>query len=636
MEKISLRIKILLAIVSLIIAICPFLGGGLTEDFAWSVILLLSALVLILFAFYIIIEKKEILLEKKPWPLFFLIIFIVVGVLSSIFSIRTYNSWSELIIWLAAIVIFFIFSQLSSEKIIKYFSWLYLAVGSAVSLTGFFLYIFSQAKTNLRLESVFYQPNLLAGFLISILPIALTLSFLDNKKNIKILLFLINILIGTAFILTFSYTGWFCLLFVLIILFIKYRQKLFNKKFLFVALLSLLIIISSVFIIRYAHTASWQTTTSISQTISEEHAAISYTQRLDFIKMGSAIFLKYPLTGIGFNNLKLVFVQLQKNVVETPRSLHNHYLDLLVAMGIFGLLSFVGFIISLCKKNKKVTSNFYCFGLFLGCLGILLHGAIDFAWQSQIIVINFFIFSGLLYGLYLRNNQTVTKKNKLLRIAIIILCLIFASIFLLRGIQIYLGNRYQANGDFYQDARNLNVALESYQTAWKYNKDPNLLGKIGIIEYTKKKYEAAEKTSLHWLKLSPQDANAYQLLGRVYRQQNKITEAEAQLTKAIALNPLNNIEIKNDLMEIYLQEKKYTLIIEQVDPFLDIYQDKPTVNDQIMDSTNMNMAKMLDYLGEAYLAQGVPAKAKESWERALAIRPSFQIAKNKLDELEKQ
>lgn len=636
MEKISLRIKILIIILALIVVICPFLGGGLTEGFVYEIILILTGLTVFLYSMVLQVQKEKIIWEKNPWPLVFLGLFIIALILSSIFSIRPYNSVSDSIIWLCGIFLFFLLSQLTNEGIIKKFSWLFIIIGGLVSLIGFVLFIISKSEMDLRLDSVLYNPNSLAGYLIGIWPIALVLLFSDLKKSWKILLITLNIIIGTAFILTVSYTGWASMLPILLFIIFYFHKKIFKIKFVLASLISIVIIISALFCLRFYHNKSTPTGAEIAPAVSSSHAISSFTQRQYFLQVGYEIFVKHPITGIGLNNLKLAYQQIQNNVIETPRSTHNNYLDLLVETGLLGLLVFLGFIFSLFFKITKFKNNYFILGLFLGWLGLLMHGAVDFAWQTKIVIINFFVISGLLYGYYLKQTETkhISSQQKVKYNLIIILLLIFSILFIARGVQIFYSNYLQSEGERYQELQGYTKAIDNFQQAWKINKDPELLAKIGILQYTKEDYTAAETTAKQWIINSPQDANAYQLLGRIYKEQNKLAEADEQFTKAVSLNPLNNIEINTDLMEIYLMQKKYSEIIAATDPYLTINSEKINTTSELVKITNIDRAKMLNYLGEAYLALGDKTKAKESWQRALTERPSYAVVQEKINQLE--
>jgi len=636
MEKISLRIKILLIILTLIMTVCPFLGGGLTEGFVYEIILILTGLTVFLFSMVLLVQKEKIIWEKKPWPLIFLGLFIIALILSNIFSIRPYNSFSDSIIWLAGFFIFFLLAQLANEGIIKKFSWLFIIIGSLVSLVGFVLFIVSKSEMDLRLDSVLYNPNTLASYFIGIWPIALVLLFSELKKVWKILLIILNIIIGVAFLLTVSYTAFASLLPILLFIVFYFRKNIFKTKFIITGIISILIITAALFSLRFYHNQSTPTGTETAPAVSSAHAISSFQQRQYFLRVGYEIFIKHPIIGIGLNNLKLAYQQIQNNVIETPRSTHNNYLDLLVETGFLGLLGFLGFIITLFIKSIKIKNNYYALGLLLGWTGLLLHGAVDFAWQTKIVIINFFIISGLLYGYYLKQTETkhISSQRKIKYNLIIIFLLIFSFFFIARGVQIFYSNYLQSEGERYQELQAFTKAIDNFQQAWKINKDPELLSKIGILQYTKEEYDTAEKTAKEWIKNSPEDANAYQLLGRIYKEQNKMPEAEVQLAKALVLNPLNNIEIKTDLMEIYLLQNKYAEIITDTDPYLIINSEKINVTSELNKITNIDRAKMLNYLGEAYLALGDKEKAKESWQRALTERPSYGIVQEKINQLE--
>jgi O-antigen ligase len=626
MENLSLRVYLLIFIISLIIIICPWLGGGLIEGFTYEAILILTALGIFLFVTLIIIEKKQLILEKSFLYLF-LLIFIIALIISSIFSIRTYNSWSESIMWLSGIAIFFIFSQINNERIVRIICWINIIMATAVSFAGFILFMLSASETDLRLDSVLYNPNLLAGYLIGLWPIAMSIIFLEQKKIFKVILYIFNIIIGTGFILTVSYTGWVSFLPIIFLWIIYFRKKIFTKKNIVFTILACLLIFICTSGLRYFYTSSIKQGISIQKTISSSHGTSSYNQRIYFLEAGKKIFMDYPLTGIGLGNMKLGYQKIQENILETPRSLHNNYMDIAVETGILGILGWLGFIIVLCFKNiiyLKENKNYYFIGLFLGWLGMLLNGCLDFAWQIKIVVINFFIISGLLYGMCLKN-----KKIKNIKIFFIVFLILLSLLFLGRGVQIFFSHYYQIQGERYEGLSGYKKAITAYQTAWKYNKDPALLSKTGIAQYTKKYYADAEKTALLWIEKSSHDPSAYQLLGRVYKEQNQLVEAREQFLKAHELVPLINTEIEQDLIEIYFLLNEYDNVIQESEYFMNIYN---TYNRSGYNTNlSLNLARILDYQGQAYLALNNKEKACASWQTALKERPSYGNAQQKID-----
>lgn len=631
MENLSLRAHILIFILGLIAIICPWLGGGLTEGFAYEAILILTALGLLIFCAMLKLEKQELLIEKKPYPYIFLFLFITALIISSIFSLRHYNSWSEAVMWLAGIAVFFVFSQIGNEKVSMIICWLNILMATAISLAGFVLFFISSSESDLRLDSFLYNPNLLAGYLIGLWPIAMSIIFSSQKK---IILYILNIIIGTGFILTVSYTGWVSFLPILFFWLIYFRKKIFTKKGILSTGLAVILIFSCTASLRYFHTSSIEQGLSIQKTISSSHGASSFAQRLYFLEAGRQVFLEDPWTGIGLGNMKLAYQKIQDNILETPRSLHNNYFDLAVETGIIGIIGWLGFILILlykCNDYLKKEQNYYFFGLFMGWLGMLINGCFDFAWQIKIVVINFFIFSGLLYGMYMKFVETMhaaSLQKRKLNIIIFILIL-FSLLFLCRGVQIFISQNNQTNGERYEELQGYRKAIIAYQTAYKYNKNPALLSKIGILLYTKEEYASAEETAQNWIKNSPNDPAAYQLLGRIYKQQNKLAEAKKQFLKAHALAPLVNTEIEQDLIEIYYLLKEYDILIENSEAYMNIYNTKNRSG--FNKELTLNLAKILDYQGEAYLALDDKEKACASWQQALVERPSYGMAQQKID-----
>lgn len=637
MKQLSTRTKILLMALAAIIIVSPWLGGGSVEGVVFELIFILTALALFLLMMVFRVEEKELIITKKPWAFIFLGVFIVAGIISSVFSIQIYESWSLFLLFLAEIAIFFILTQITNKNVLKAGAWLFIIMGSLVSLAGFVLYFISASERDFRLDSVLYNPNFLAGYLIGILPVSLIALFLVSSKKIKILLYILNIILSTAFLLTISYTGFVSLVPLLIFIAIYFRKKIFQKQNILLAISLIIIIVLSAFTLQSIRSYTSGQEQDLQTAAYNVATSDSESYRLNYLKTGGTIFSENAVGGIGLGNIKLAYQEIQKTISETPRSTHNVYLDILIEMGILGIIGFVGFILVLFFRNIKLISreNIYFTGLFLGWVGILIHGAIDFIWEKQIIVVHFFVLSGLLYGYYLstKTSLVITKKfNKIFALVFILLVLLFIG----RGVQVAMGQYYHTRGEHHEELSSYNSSIGFYEQAWQINKDPKSLARIGVLQYATNQLEAAEQSALQWIEVSPNDAESYQLLGRVYKLQGNLESAEKQFKKALELSPLVHSSIMLDLIENYYLLGKYDSIISEVDPYIEIYntQNRQQPTELRKAEISLNLAKMLDYLGETYLIQGDRDKARESWERAISERPAYGIAKNKLQALE--
>ncbi len=640
MEPISKRIYILLVILAFLAILGPIINIGYNEGIFYESAMIVAAFALLCLCLFFTSEKRNLIFEQRPWPLFFLFLFIIGGIISSLFAIVKYRSWSEFMLWLAGIVIFFVLSQIVNGKVLKKAAWFFVLFGFAVSIFGLFLYLYIKKPMFYRAYAPMLNPNVLAGYLIGIFPISLSLFFLEAKNKTKILVYLINIVIGILFILTISYTGWLSLLIVLAFGIYLFKDKIWNKRLLLNVLICILLIFFGAVIFRYLFGLSLKE--SLILHIPKGNEIASASHRFLYFKAGVKIFFDNFLTGVGLRNFTFPYLKMLESIKEVPTSTHNNYLDIALGTGIFGITGFVGFVvilfwksISFLKKNKDI----YFTGVFLGWLGMAINSGLDFNWEVKIIVINFWIFSGLLYGFWLQQNREKTIERKFSKPILALFAIVALSLFI-KGLLIFLGTNYQVWAEKYQAMGDNREALSFYQRSWEFNNNPSVLIEIAQLHFDEAvlkndpgAWQLAEETAKKVILEAPNQYFSYELLGRVYAAQKKFNEASEQYEKALQLNPRFSVDLNVEAVETYLELGKYQKAVQKVSNYLAIYdsqdylsyyasllasipdKSKGNLEDQSL-GVSKAIARLLEDQGKAYLALGDEEGAKESQQKA--------------------
>lgn len=325
---------------------------------------LLLLMVATVFFIKSICQNEFQLFIRKKW-LLILLPFFVATALSMLNAhhfinvIKQAMYWSEIVImaWLAAITIK---NREDMEKIVMTM----IIIGVITSLIGIIqtlagpqaafntgkeLFTIDQGQT-MRAYGSLGHPNQLAGYLILLIPITF-IQFVESTNRVKrSLLGLGAIVICTALILTFSRGGWLAIMLVGIILIYLNIPK---KMAMIVALVAALSAV--VFILNYGplgktKSAVMERVVSFAQPEKED----SVNFRGVCYQTGFKMFQQHPWLGFGAGNYQ---ANINKYFNESyyaweaiNKHIHNWYLQLLIEVGLIGLLAFLWIVFNLFKR----------------------------------------------------------------------------------------------------------------------------------------------------------------------------------------------------------------------------------------------------------------------------------------------
>lgn len=325
----------------------------------------LYSYLLLAFLFIWIASKKIPLSAIKPIdrPL---IIFTFSILISVIFAQDKINGIRELYKYITGISLFLISASLSPKNQSRVIRCIILS-GLIISLLAIYQYFFgfqhllnyiAQQKitdsfildyaSRRRVFFPFITPNTLGGYLIMIIPLALTRPPIEKK--------MLLLPLCLALFLTQS-LGALLSLFLGLGVYL-YLKRGFKKRKVFF-LLGLLLITVLIFMAR---------------TTAQQHnqPAFSTVMRLSYWKDTLRIILAHPLIGVGLGNFNLL----------QSRYAHNSYLQIWAETGIFSLIAFLWLVLSIIKSSlKKLNNASYknqLIGLLTSCITFLIHNFIDF------------------------------------------------------------------------------------------------------------------------------------------------------------------------------------------------------------------------------------------------------------------
>ncbi len=281
-----------------------------------------------------------------------------------------------------------------------------------------------------KIFSTFVFPPALAGFIILILPLSLSvlLSKIDIPSRI-----LAGVVCAGAFMclfFTFSKGGWLASLISLILwsfIFFGRRSRRHLTKIIIVNLLIITVICISFFCELFPQVTPGGFTGS-------------FKFRLAYWKAGMAMVRDYTPIGSGPGTFGSIYAKYRIPGAEETQMAHNNYLQVASELGLGGLLTFLwGCIVFLTAGwrviTKRVSSLTFTdtgaivIGSYVGIIAFLIHSIADFNLYIPGITTNVFLLGGLLMGSEAPRSEGRIPKGRTLPPAVTILLtagLIFA------------------------------------------------------------------------------------------------------------------------------------------------------------------------------------------------------------------
>jgi O-antigen ligase len=314
----------------------------------------------------------------------------LVAAISIIYSVDRYLTLKESMILVANIMAFYMLvGFLSSAHRIRLFIAVLISAGLSVSLLGLLQYFFvykvilkdfvpyilsavSEHMISLkRIGSCFGWPNVLAGFLMLILPLSFVCTFTVVNKRERYYATVITLVISLAMLFTYSITAWVSLIFAALasaILLLKSEKIRPSRLTIFI--ISAISVLIALIIMNKRRTP---------------FTGYSFSSRIMFLKSALLMIKDHPFLGRGLGTFGVV----NPNYISLPegfsRYAHNAYLQVWAETGIIGLLPFISVIWLVLKKAvyglrscRDREARLLLAGLLCGIISFLLDNANSF------------------------------------------------------------------------------------------------------------------------------------------------------------------------------------------------------------------------------------------------------------------
>lgn len=333
-----------------------------------------------------------------------IILYILIILISTITSIDPSGSFRDLALHLGGLS--FLFVMINSVKDKKDFNIIVTVLvfsASLVALYGLYQYLIgveieaawvdleNNPGMRTRVYSVFNNPNILAEYLVMIIPLSVSLFWYSKKLSKKIIFLGLTLIMVLALVLTQSRGGWLGFAFSALIFILLIEKRL---------LLTLVpISIGGVFLLPDS---------IINRILSIGNLRdSSNAYRITMWGITKDIIRDNWVAGVGFGHQP--FKQTFETYIRTMPTFHAHntYLQTAAEMGIPGLVAFLLFLFTLFKygiKNLVKQDDKYirvmAAGVLAGLGGVLFHGLVENILYLPRIIFTFWIMVSLILCLF--------------------------------------------------------------------------------------------------------------------------------------------------------------------------------------------------------------------------------------------
>ncbi len=619
--------------------------------------------VFLLFAIWsvrVMLSKKVVVRRTKLD--FILLAFLGIFALATVFSIHyptslygRYGRYEGFITYLAYASVFFF----SSQSFINYERMKILAISiisSAVVVSCYglaqhlgydFITWAGRAFEAQRSFSTLGNPLILAGFLVTVAPIAAAFSllFLTGKSIQKwvwlgaVLLILISIWV------TFSRGAWLALMIGLLFLFLILRKTVSSSRW--ITYIGVLFLVS-VLVVGLLTARSAATTNLLARAYSSiDPSKGSFATRLEIWKSALRIVRHQSLLGTGpdtfifkfFKFQTLRYIRLQERIVIADNA-HSYPLQLASSIGIPGMAIFVALFLLLffsslrqIQKSKDLQVKILLSGFLAGALAYLIH--LMFALSAVGSTTFFWIITGALMAQVDSTKVQCVKwklKNFMWRLVTVFLvaglCLALVSL----AIRPYLADVRFSKAIVLADIGSWQEAANEFELAIMLNpRNDRYKGELGLMHFT---WSQVQSNNIILLKRavfhlneakrsSPLMVDNYYILALIYRYMGEQVDPEYygkaadELKIGLSLEP-NSPKLLSTLGSIYLEQGKMEKALKELREAQNIKPDYPPI---------------YLILGDLYKRKREWDRARYAYEKAINIDPSYEKARRALREL---
>ncbi len=547
-----------------------FKDAGVLEKVNMSNIVISFFIFVVVFLYLI-----KLFIEKGPLPRTVidlpLKIFLFICGASVFYSADSNISLGSFIVLLSMVGLFWVLTGcLNTKERVKSFIKFLIFAGVIVAVLGIKEYIFycninTNINSNLLSSSqkiIFYMaqtkrvgsllgwPNVLAAYLMLLIPQAFILYFVEKNRIQKVLFALAFLIMVAAMLLTFSISGWMCFFIAVFISMLFYKKVVgtddggisFNK----------LLIICVIFFSVLGSTVVLNRV--------KDRGASNLIPRMKYLTTVLSVINEHPLRGSGLNSFQVANRRYIYSKTEGySMFVHNSYLQMWSEVGILGVLVFVFILLkaveSSCRLFKKLRvseEGLVLMGLLCSVGAFMLDNIFSFTFLKPNIAFFWWVQLAILLAwikvIEPKEDRAAAKGPKFNNNPILVTA-IFVVLLLVCSKRIYVSDHYLFKGQRVFNSGDIEGAYRCFMIAQKENpmngKVPSALGVVAFQRFAASKdikflndAEYNLKKSVNMMPLAPEN---FQMLSRVYYLKGDKVKAKEFFDRFVELEPYKHI-----------------------------------------------------------------------------------------------
>lgn len=342
---------------------------------------------------------------------FLILLFAIIIVANTFLSVTPSGSFRDFTIHLTAIgILFMLVNSKKNKEEIHLINTILVLTATLISIYGIYQYFTGVAMgsgwidvsqnpdVKTRVFATFENPNLLAEFLIMVLPISIGLIFYSKNYLSKIIFTLTAFVIFICDLLTLSRGSWigFAFSMVIFILLIDFKKLAFFIP----AGIGSLFLMPNFILQRISTIGSLKDSSNL--------------YRFNLLNMAIDILKDFWFSGIGIGYI--AFRKISPFYIRTmaPYHTHNTYLQIAIELGIAGIVVFALLILSVFRMGVNSIMNnskdrfikIFTVSYIASLCAILVHGVAEHVFFNPKIILVFWLIVGMNLSMYTVSKET--------------------------------------------------------------------------------------------------------------------------------------------------------------------------------------------------------------------------------------